>query len=331
VTREERIAIGQKRLLSVLGRHVVAPMRTLEQKISDAGPSNQRIDPHLLTIAQKRLIASGEIVRFLRKNRPWYHVSGADSADVERRLAELGPVHDRTSTQDFGMRSGQSLEIAVYRALSAQDSVQFLGGFPDLDIHDDSTLYRKEEPPQLVSGRRLPGSTRLDFIIVDPVSGVGGIEVKNVREWMYPNREEVTDLLRKCCSIRAVPILIARRIAYSTFSVLHSCGVLVHQTFNQLYPFADADLARLVRDKHLLGYHDVRVGNVPDARLMTFLHRHLPELMPAARERFSRYLDLLSDYGNGVIGYPEFVWRVRRRETGQPEDEPLPKGWEIPF
>jgi hypothetical protein len=331
VTREERITLGQKRLLSVLRRHVVAPMRTLEQKISDAGPNNQRIDPHLLTISLRRLLESGEVVRLRRNNKPWYHLNGCDPAELEQRLGVLGLIHDRTSTQDFGMRSGQTLEIAVYRALSAQNTTPFLGGYPDLLAHDDSTLYTKEEPPRLISGRALPGAMRLDFIIMDPVSGVGGIEVKNVREWLYPDREEVADLLRKCCHIHAIPILIARRIAYSTFSVLHTCGVLVHQTFNQLYPEADADLAVLARDKNLLGYHDVRVGNLPDPRLLTFLHHNLPALLPAARERFSRYFDLLSKYGEGVISYPEFAWRVRRREAGESEDRPLPPEWEVPF
>lgn len=331
MTREERIALGQKRLLSVLRRHGVAPMRTLEQKISDAGPNGQRIDPHLLTISLKRLLETNEVALLRRKNKPWYHVAGANAAEVARRLGQLGPIHDRTSTQNFGMRSGQTLEIAVYRALSTQTSLHFFGGFPDLNVHDDSTLYRKEEPPRVVSGRALPGESRLDFIIVDPKSGLGGVEVKNVREWIYPNRDEVTDLLRKCCSIQAIPILIARRIAYGTFSILHTCGVLVHQTFNQLYPFSDADLAELVRDKHLLGYHDVRVGNAPDVRLTKFLHAHLPNLMVAARERFTKYHDLLSDYGNGVVQYPEFAWRVRRRERGEPENGPAPEDWEIPF
>jgi hypothetical protein len=306
-------------------------MRTLEQKISDAGPNNQRIDPHLLTVARNQLLESGKLHQLTRRNKPWFHLATADASELERRLTVLGPIHDRTSTKDFGTRSGQTLEIAVFRALATQDAIPFLGGFPDLESHDDSTLYAKEEPPRLVSGRSLPGAMRLDFVIVDPVSGVGGIEVKNVREWIYPNREEISDLLRKCCCIHAVPILIARRIAYSTFSVLHTCGVLVHQTFNQLYPVADNDLAEQVRDKNLLGYHDVRVGNLPDTRLTTFLHRNLPELMLSARVRFRRYHDLLSDYGNGVIQYPEFAWRVRRRESGQPEDGPIPQTWDLPF
>ena len=36
-----------------------------------------------------------------------------------------------------------------------------------------------------------------------------GIEVKNIREWLYPNREEVRELLLKCCTLNVVPVLIA--------------------------------------------------------------------------------------------------------------------------
>jgi hypothetical protein len=40
-------------------------------------------------------------------------------------------------------------------------------------------------------------------------------------------------------------------------------------------PITDADLANRVRDKRLLGYHDVRVGNDPDERLLKFVHVNL--------------------------------------------------------
>jgi hypothetical protein len=48
------------RLRNILGRHTVATMRILEQKISDSGPFNQRMDPHILTDARKALFQKGE-------------------------------------------------------------------------------------------------------------------------------------------------------------------------------------------------------------------------------------------------------------------------------
>ena len=55
-----RIALGKKRLQSVLSRHTVAMARTLEQKISDAGPSGQRVDPIYLTKGFKNFAPTGE-------------------------------------------------------------------------------------------------------------------------------------------------------------------------------------------------------------------------------------------------------------------------------
>ena len=47
------------------------------------------------------------------------------------------------------MLVGQTMEIAVFRALQTQTTLDFLGNYPDLNEHDDSTLYRKEEPRPL--------------------------------------------------------------------------------------------------------------------------------------------------------------------------------------
>jgi hypothetical protein len=316
-SRGERLEIARKRIGSILKKHTVATMRILEQKISDAGPSGQRVDPHILTFARNQLMDAGEILSTRRKGMQWFHLPDTRPDDIASRLSVLGPIHDRTAAQDFCKRSGQSLEIAIYRGLSA-GTLHFFGAFLDLDAHDDSILYSKEEPPRVVSGRRLPGDTRLDFTVIHPEAGPAGIEAKNIREWIYPDRAEIMDLLRKCCEIDAVPVLIARRIPYGTFSVLHAAGVLIHQTYNQLYPASDADLAALVRDKTLLGYHDVRCGNLPDPRLRKFLNVDLPALLPEARERFSRFSDLLRRYGNREIDYAEFTARVRRRENREP-------------
>ena len=49
MSRAEREGIAQTRILRALGALTVANQRTLEQKISDAGPYNQRVDPHILT------------------------------------------------------------------------------------------------------------------------------------------------------------------------------------------------------------------------------------------------------------------------------------------
>jgi hypothetical protein len=240
----------------------------------------------------------------------------------------LEPIHNATVEGEFAARLGQTLEIAVFKALQRQTAMPFFGGFKDLDEHDDSSLYAKEEPPGSVSGHTMPAKNKLDFMVIGE-GAIGGIEVKNTRHWIYPDTPDVIDLVRKSCAVDIVPILIARRIHYSTFSVLNPCGVILHQTFNQRYPKADEDLATLARDKDLLGYHDIRLGNEPDDRLVKFLHTDLPSLLPTLRERFERFNDLLSAYGLRHMSYQEFAGRSRRRLRGEPEDfpEPEPPDW----
>lgn len=96
--------------------------------------------------------------------------------------------------------------------------------------------------------------------------------------------------------------------------------MVFHETYYQLYPAAETALATEVRDKTLLGFHDVRIGNAPDQRLIRFIHDTLPRLLPEARARFERYFDLLERYGNREIGWPECAGRILRRERGEPED-----------
>jgi hypothetical protein len=314
--------IAVKRLQNILRSHVVASARILEQKISDAGPTNQRIDPHILTEARRVLEQRGVVVPVHSGGVPWFHLKDTDPEALKIRLAELTTLHRQTQRPQFVTLVGQTLEIATFRALQAQTSLNFFGNYPDLTAHDDSTLYSKEEPPSSLSGRQIPSGKKLDFLIQDPHGGYAGIEVKNIREWLYPDREEIRAMLFKCCALDVVPVLIGRRIHYSTFSVLNPCGVIFHQTFNQLYPDSAKELAAKVRDKRLLGYHDVRLGNQPDARLTRFIHENLPRILSTARIPFDVFKDLLSGYANGVHSYKSFAARVKRRMRGEPEDLP---------
>jgi hypothetical protein len=127
VTREEREQIAEARLLRVLGTLTVANQRTLEQKISDAGPYNQRIDPHILTEVRNRLHHEGVIATVTRENAPWYYAGNTPAEAVTAKLAELLPIYK--ACNDIGGRVGQTLEIATYRALCQIPNADFSGRF----------------------------------------------------------------------------------------------------------------------------------------------------------------------------------------------------------
>lgn len=324
-TEAERKALAEKRLLSILARHGVATMRTLEQKISDAGPNDQRIDPHVLTNVRQDMVARGLIQTNRRRGQIWYSDPKTDERVRVRRLIELGALHDQTDREQLKKRLGQTLEIAVSRSLikaSQQGLLHFIGGFKDLDAHDDSKLYSKDEP-MTFNGKAAPNGRCVDFISIHG-NLPAAIEVKNIREWIYPNRPEIRELLSKSLALDLVPVLIARRIHFSTWSVLNLCGVVLHQTYNQRYPLSDTALADTVKRKDLLGYHDVRVGNDSDVRLDAFISNNLGQVLPDARARFEEYKDLMDNYANGGMPYEEFAARVKRRSRDEDEDGPRP-------
>jgi hypothetical protein len=317
--QEERDQIARRRLVSILTRHGVALARTLEQKISDAGPEGQRIDPHVLTRVRGEMVDQGRIVQSLHVNAPWFHLVETSQAVVQRRLEEQLPVYQELNRRSLTLRLGQALEIATYKAL-LQSNLEFHGRFKDLADHDDSKLYAKEEPPQHIGRLALAGDQRLDFLVRHPEAKHLGVECKNVREWLYPDREEIAAALAKCITLDCVPVLIARRIPYVSFQLFTTCGVILHQNYNQLFAVADTPIADKARDKRLLGYHDIRIGNEPNERLIKFITTNLPKVAPAARAKFDSYKDLLSSFAFRMSSYDEFAARVRRRSQGENED-----------
>lgn len=320
LSREERDAIARSRILNILRQHGVANSRTLEQKISDAGPNPQRIDPHILTPMRNLLVDEGVVSRLGGANQNWYHLAQTPPDIVARRLAVQLPVWQAVGTKDLGGRIGQALEIAVYRALLGIQGGVFFGRYSDLDEHDDSTNYSKDEPPRHIGERATPGKKCLDFLVHHPTAGMLGIECKNVREWLYPGQTEIIEALRKCIALDCLPVIIARRIPFVTFRLLHACGAISHQMFNQIYPASAQAIADQAKHKDILGYHDIRTGNIPDHRLVAFIQKHLFSVAPAARKRFDEYKDLLAGYASGDLSYISFAARVRRREQGMDED-----------
>jgi hypothetical protein len=318
----ERELIAETRLLRILRVAIIANQRTLEQKISDAGPYTQRINPHVLTEVRQRLVLEGLISVANHAGAPWFYASNTSPAEIEARLQQLLPVYK--SYLALGERIGQTLEIATYRALATLPNADFSGRFKNLDEHDDSQLYKKEEPQQHIGIKSLAGGERLDFILRTNNAGPLGIECKNVRHWLYPHVPEIEELLRKCIALDIVPVLIARRIPFVTFTVLSKCGLIIHQTYNQLFPASETALGSQVRDKTLLGYHDVRLGNQPDARLLKFITTNLPLVAARAREKFDEHKDLLEPFSSNSMTYEEFAARVLRRDRGEDESGEFP-------
>jgi len=286
--------IAERRIGNILRSQVVARLRTLEQKICDAGPYNQRPNPHYLNDAKNRLLKQGKLVEHKAWHGPWFYLPDTPQPWVEARLEKLIPIVEQF--QRASQRTGQCLERAIYNALLKQNKMHHFGAFPDGQTPDRHGLYRKVEPPPMISGRRLPGDQKVDFIVIHPTAGAAAIEAKNIREWLYPSKHLVLMLIRKAICLDCVPVLIARRVQFTTFRDMSSRGVVFHETYNQLIDERDRAIADQAKDKSLLGYHDIRIGADPDDRLLKFIGTDLYNVLPQARENFERNKTWLKNY-----------------------------------
>jgi hypothetical protein len=115
--RAERISLGKWRVRNILLAQTVACDRTLEQKISDAGPNPLRVEPSVLTEARNALEKEKVVLVEKRGKAPWYCLREADKRKVEARMAELVPLHQKTQEGMFTHRLGQTMEIAVFKAI----------------------------------------------------------------------------------------------------------------------------------------------------------------------------------------------------------------------
>jgi hypothetical protein len=325
----ERLDLGIKRLLNVLDREQVSAIRTLEMKISDAGPTNQRIDPHILGLAGVEAVERGRVSihRDIRTaTHAWYAPARLGIADIQPKLDVLIEAYLATTSQPFTSALGDPLEISVFKILrrlkAADQRFTFLGSY-DLSARQANGRFGKTEPTVNFNEAVLEGPP--DFVIFDPRSSgePGMIECKNLREWLYPSKAIMKAIVRKALAANMTPILIARRIPYIAKAALcEPAGIIAHETYHQLYPETDhgRDLAAIVRDNRGLGYFDVMASEEPLPRTVTFFERNLPKLLPIAAAKFRHHAPSLHAWVNGTMSWQDLRRRLAGRYLGADEE-----------
>src|SRR5438445_4058377 len=116
----ERIALAKRRTQSVLDRETVACQKTLEQKISDQGPSDMRVDPALVGKALMDLREQRRLQSHTHRATggiSWYANRTRNITEVNERLDLLAPLYDHVIGHGFGNLSGDALELIVWKAL----------------------------------------------------------------------------------------------------------------------------------------------------------------------------------------------------------------------
>lgn len=275
----------------------------MEQKISDQGPNDQRVDPHLLGLAIHELVSERKFIKSHTHSSTgsisWYANAKQSEAAVNTKLSEIAPLYAQVSSGQFPNLVGDSLEIAVFKSLrqlnDKNPQFTFFGSIELDKPKNKQNRYRKIEPPQTVSGhttRKIP-----DFIINGFESGSICVECKNYREWFYPHHNEIIKLIRVGLELHSTPLLIARRIHYTTITnFLKPAGIIAHESYYQYYPVDQVELADNVRHKRSLGFSDVRASEEPDQRTIKFFTSDLKKIVDNMARRFQENRSALEDY-----------------------------------
>jgi hypothetical protein len=328
----DRIALGKRRVQSVLDRHIVAHRRTLEQKISEQGPKDQRIDPHLLGFAITDLVAQNRLIvhhHMAAAKTDWYANPLAQQAVINTRLDVLAPLHAEATSKPLTNLVGEALELVVFKALKAKAAASprysYQGHFDLAAPKDDFGHYKKVKPLKYIHGNVTKKDP--DFLQFGHDTGPLCIECKNYREWFYPHWDGIKTLIIRAAELEAVPVLIARRLHYSMIrNFLEPAGIIAHETYNQYYPGSHAALAEQVRDRDKLGFTDVLATEEPEHRVSHFIDTTLPNITDYMGARWRANKDALVAYARDEIVLAQLYNAINSPAAGnwhdpEPEEE----------
>jgi hypothetical protein len=326
----QRILIAKRRIQSILDRDTVCHQKTLEQKISEQGPRPLRVDPHLVSKAILDLLEQNRLATYPHKptnTKPWYANPGTTQEAVRCRLEILAPLYDQVSGHGFGNLTGDALEIIVFKCLRdiylRNRRYSYQGSFHLSEPKDRNGRYRKTEPPKTLGDRTSSGLA--DFYQFGHAAGTLCIECKNLREWMYPDHGLIKELIIKASELGSVPVLVARRLHYTTrANLLRPAGIIAHESLLQYYPPEAADIAAKVKDARLLGFTDVTPSEDPHQRTIRFFSENLPTIVDYMSERWFRNEQALLAFAHNEMNISQLYTEIGSVAGGKWEDRSFP-------
>ncbi len=314
------LELGKQRIRNILRDRLYANARQLESKISEAGPTNKRCNPHVLTAALKDLTLSHEVST---ENHPvdscqfYYLTENArtkkNQKTLQARSNKINAIYStyRSIAQDRRL-VGDALETVFRTALKSIPDYFELGSKKNpLTIFGDKTL------PGALDGTYLLGKKKL-FLAV---------EAKNIREWIYPDRHELWSLINKANTISddsnlVLPVLISRKIPYYARRAFKSLGVLGYEMHNQIFDPSVSNQLELIKHKDGLGFHDISTDLSPPEKLVSFLQETVFEYGENYAATFLENKDLFDTYAAEMAderikgAYRKSRWSSVKTELG---------------
>jgi hypothetical protein len=272
-------------------------------------PSTWRIDSHHLRFARRYLEGEGVLVEQSvvfpegRKVTAWVD-GGALRAYGRKTEVEKAAKHKRSLYRSFLGWTGNPSKCGHVAERIMDATISDLQGrrLWVTDEHRRGNVTHMLGRPLEVGGP-LDGFVHLVRDENDPGAGTTplAIEVKNVRQRLYPRSREVWDLLAKVAAFpEVVPILIARRLHLTTFRMFSDIGALGHDMHVQWFSPSVPE-ARFNHVRAGLSFLDARRAadpNRPNDRLRGFFSKTAVTERPASAQldRWREASEIVAEY-----------------------------------
>jgi hypothetical protein len=275
------------------------------------GELTHKVDPHHLTTARRMLMDERSIEATLAPTKGGHQIEtlslvGAPRRAVEAAAARKRLLHGRFMGWALGTKRyprgliGGAGESVAHASLAAAAGTGY--GLFDRVRGDVAELYGAAIP-----GGSLDNGAHLIMKGADGVpTGVVSVlvEVKNIREWLYPNSTEVYQLLAKASKLqvahpemRFLPVLVCRRAHYTLFRMAKQLGFYVvalsRQFITQTSTVSDEAL-REVRSE--LGFADLIAQTDADDLLVKHFTTYIPREAAAFSERWAITSQALGEF-----------------------------------
>lgn len=322
ITKEEWVSLAVDTVLALLGEEHAVVWSEVEAKLADAAhpAAGVTIDPHHLTSAKALLLGEDVITEVVERTRGGGPVSVyvltaaegrrkvTDAAARKRVLfarymawaagrdATLGPAGEQVVHDSLA----QAAQAGYRLATRSRDGVEALFGdtvpFGPLDDAAHLQTWTDDDEPAA-------HATVL-------------VEVKNIREWVYPTTSELSQLLTKAALIQQehparplLPVLVCRRANKTAFRAAKTLGFLIVDARRQyLLPRVAldrneaGDRALLDEVRSELGFLDLVVTDGPDPIITKMLKDVVPKQVPQVPTTWA-------EVGSGFVEHYRALWQ----------------------
>jgi hypothetical protein len=283
----------------------------------------------LMGFAVDEMIRTGELIT--QQNNPRiYTLSDFGKPGDAARLKAFLDWHrmflDLSQKEEV---CGLVLERIVFEAVQKSEKFTVFGTGP---VYDSNKILIKPKFSELIhyNGKMIYGGEHgagLDlFMTHNELKFPIGLEAKNIREWVYPSAWQIWRLIARACSFECLPVLITRKIPFTTRSGLFkNFGILGFESQFQYFSPQVKALSKYRFDQNVvhkdrLGFADIKYfkdGDAVPKHFNQFFESNLYKNAPLYYDRFLSHLPILKKYAIDKGLAEESISGKKRRQLYQ--------------